>query len=352
MDKDMRRMHDLLEGGVSAGDFVGYDCLVAHNYDVVIRLTGGFSQSIPERKPMYRKPVFDMASITKPVATATAAMVAIEKGKFGLNTEISEIIPEATNLPRVRMCDLMSHRSGLPDGIPLHKNARSRQDCIDGLMCVKPISPPNEAEVYSDLGYMMVGLAMEKVFNRSQKQISRDLVFRPLSMKETSFVPGAALRRRAVATELQADGLPLIGVVHDENARAMEGVAGHAGLFSTTEDLLKLSVMMTGEGKIKGKRFLSEETIELMTTNQNKAISGNYGYGWVTKRNESMFGELCSDQSFGHTGFTGTCVAVDPVKHISSILLTSAVHPKRKETSINPYRRAVFDLAIKIGSER
>jgi CubicO group peptidase (beta-lactamase class C family) len=352
MDEDVRRLRDLLEGGVSAGDFVGYDCLVAHDDDVVLRLIGGFSQLIPERKPMYRKPVFDMASITKPAATATAAMVAIEKGKFGLNTEITDIIPEATNLSRVRICDLMSHRSGLPDGIPLHKNARSRQDCIDGLMRVKPTRPPNEAEVYSDLGYMMVGLAMEKVFDRSQKQISRDLIFRPLGMRKTSFVPSAALRRRAVATELQADGLPLIGVVHDENARAMEGVAGHAGLFSTAEDLLKLSVMMIGEGKIKGKRFLSEETVELMATNQNKAISGNYGYGWVTKRSESMFGERCSNQSFGHTGFTGTCVAVDPVKHISSIFLTSAVHPKRKETSINPYRRAVFDLAIEIGSER
>ncbi|HYA22397.1 MAG TPA: serine hydrolase domain-containing protein [Thermoproteota archaeon] len=352
MDEDTKQLHDLLEGGVSSGDFIGYDCLIAHNDDVVLHLRGGFSQLVPERKPMHPKPIFDMASVTKPVATATAAMVAIEKGKFGLNTEIGDIIPEATNLPGVRICDLMSHRSGLPDGIPLYKNARSRQDCINGLMRVKPTRPPNQAEVYSDLGYMMVGLAMEKVFKKSQKQISRDLVFEPLGMKETSFVPSIALRNRAVATELQADGLPLVGVVHDENARGMEGVAGHAGLFSTTDDLLKLSVMMIGEGKIKGKRLLSEETVELMTTNQNRTIGGNYGYGWVTKKSESMFGELCSGQSFGHTGFTGTCVAVDPVKHISSIFLTSAVHPKRKETSINPYRRAVFDLAIRIGSER
>jgi len=352
MDEDVKRLHDLLERGVSSGDFVGYDCLIAHDDDVVLHLRGGFSQLVPEKKPMYPRPVFDMASVTKPVATATAAMVAIEKGKFDLNTEIGEIIPEATNLPRVRICDLMSHRSGLPDGIPLHKNARSRQDCIDGLMHVKPTRPPNEAEVYSDLGYMMVGLAMEKVFAKSQKQISRDLVFEPLGMKETSFVPTVALRKRSVATELQADGLPLIGVVHDENARGMGGVAGHAGLFSTADDLLKLSVMMIGGGKTKRRRLLSEETVELMTTNQNKAIGGNYGYGWVTKKSESMFGELCSDKSFGHTGFTGTCVAVDPVKHISSTFLTSAVHPRRKETSINPYRRAVFDLAIKIGSGR
>ena len=331
---------------------MGYDCLIAHDDDVVLRLTGGFSQLVPEKKPMYRKPVFDMASITKPVATATAAMVAIEKGAFGLNTEISEIIHEAANLPRVRMCDLISHRSGLPDGIPLYKTARSRQDVIENLMRVKPTRPPNEAEVYSDLGYMMVGLAMERIFDKSQKEISRDLVFRRLDMKETGFVPDDTLRRRAVATELQADGLPLIGIVHDENARAMGGLAGHAGLFSTTEDLLKLTTMMIEGGEFKGRKFLSEETVRLMTTNQNRAINGNYGYGWVTKRSESMFGELCSDQSFGHTGFTGTCIAVDPQKRISSIFLTSAVHPKRKETSINPYRRAVFDLAIEIGSER
>jgi len=351
MGEHIDRLRELLDAGVSAGDFIGYDCLLATGDELLARVIGGYSQVVPEKKPIVENPVFDMASVTKPVATATAVMIAIEMGFFGLGTKISEILPEAVNLAGARICDLMSHRSGLPDGVPLHKEAKSREDAIEHLMRVKPTMPPNEVEVYSDLGYMLLGLALEKVFLKSQKEVSRDLVFSPLGMSETTFVPDESLRTRAVATELAEDGLPLVGVVHDENARAMGGVAGHAGLFSTAEDLFRFSRMLIGKGKLDGRRLLSEESLKLMTTNQNGHIGGNYGYGWVTKKSESIFGKLCSDLSFGHTGFTGTCIAVDPERHVSAILLTSAVHPHRKEKSINPYRREVFDIAIKMAEE-
>lgn len=352
MEEHVKKLRESLEVGVSAGDFIGYDCLLSQNEEVLVHIRGGYQQLVPNEKPMVKKPVFDMASITKPVATATAAMVAIERHVFELETKISEIIPEAVNLGGVRIRDLMSHRSGLPDGVPLYKDAKSREDAIEKLMHVKPLRPPNEAEVYSDLGYMLVGLALERTLRKSQKEISRELVFSPLNMNETTFLPDEAMKRRAVATELMEDGLPLVGVVHDENARAMGGVAGHAGLFSTSEDLFKFSKMLVEKGELRGKRLLSEESLRLMTTNQNEHIGGHYGYGWVTKKSESIFGALCSDASFGHTGFTGTCIVVDPKRKISAILLTSAVHPHRKEKSINPYRREAFDLALKIGMER
>ena len=352
MEDHIKKLRESLEAGVSVGDFIGYDCLFSQDDKILVHISGGYQQLIPNKKPIVEKPVFDMASITKPVATATAAMVAIERHAFELETEISDIIPEAVNLNDVRVCDLMSHRSGLPDGVPLHKDAKSREDAIEGLMRVKPVQPPNEAEVYSDLGYMLVGLALERTYHKSQREVSRDLVFSPLTMNETTFLPGEAMKKRAVATELIENGLPLVGVVHDENARAMGGVAGHAGLFSTAEDLFRLSNMLVNKGEVHGKRFLSEESLRLMTTNQNERIGGHYGYGWVTKKSESIFGALCSDSSFGHTGFTGTCIAVDPESRTSAILLTSAGHPHRKEKSINPYRREAFDLALRIGRER
>jgi len=352
MEEQIKKLRELLEVGVSAGDFIGYDCLLSQDDETLVHMSGGYQQLILNKKPIVEKPVFDMASLTKPVATATAAMVAIERHVLKLETEISEIIPEAVNLKGVRICDLMSHRSGLPDCVPLYKDARSREDAIENLMRVKPIRPPNEAEVYSDLGYMLLGLALERTYHKSQRELSRELVFSPLNMNETTFLPSESMKKRAVATELTEDGLPLIGVVHDENARAVGGVAGHAGLFSTAEDLFRFSSMLVGKGEAHGKRLLSEEYLRLMITNQNERIGGHFGYGWVTKKGESIFGALCSNASFGHSGFTGTCIAVDPESRISAILLTSAVHPHRKEKSINPYRREAFDIALRIGTER
>jgi len=352
MSDGANTLRELLEKGVEAGDFVGYDCIVAKDDEVLARFVGGYRQLVPREEKIDKDPVFDLASLTKPIATASSAMIAVDKGILDLNARVSELIPEAENLAGVRLSHLMSHRSGLPAWVPFYKEARDRKQMIKMLMSVKPDKPPGENEVYSDLGYMIIGLILERAFDKSLKGIARDNVFRPLGMKETSFLPGKALRGRAVATELTDEELPLVGVVHDENARAMGGVSGHAGLFGTARDLFRFCRMLIGEGELKGRRILSKRSLRLMITNQNRKIGGYYGYGWLTKKGDSLFGELCSDLSFAHSGFTGTYVAVDPLRHASAILLTSAVHPKRKEKSINAYRRAVFDLAISIGLNR
>ena len=352
MNEHIKGLSVLLDEAVRNGEFAGYDCLIAGRDDVVAHLIGGFSQIVPSREEMDARPVFDLASVTKPVSTATSAMVAVERGALSLDTKVSDLISEAKEVADARLCDLMSHRGGLTGWIPLYKSSKDRSDLIRMLMEVELERPIGEAEVYSDLGYMLIGLMLERAFERPLNKVAQDLVFEPLGMRETCFLPNEELRRRAVATEVMDDGLPLIGTVHDENARAMSGVSGHAGLFGTAEDLLIFARMFMRGGEFDGRRLLSEEGLNLMTKNQNRRIGGHFGYGWVTKKGDSLFGGLCSNSSFGHTGFTGTSLAVDPEKEVCAILLTNAVHPKRKEKSINPYRRAVFDLAVKMVGRR
>lgn len=303
---------------------------------------------VPQRLPMNEECVFDLASLTKPIVTATLVMTAIEKGLLHEEDKITSILPEAGLLRSVTISDLLVHRSGLPSWLPLYKSSPSKTEILARLFEIKPESVPRKLEVYSDLGYMILGAAVERVFLRDLNHLSHEMIFSRLGMLETCYLPSPELAARAAATELSENGTPLVGIVHDENARAMGGVSGHAGLFSTAADLLVFAQMMLDFGKRKGIRLLEEHSVLAMTSNMNEGIGGHYGHGWVTRKPDNIFPDNCSPESFGHTGFTGTCIGIDRKTEAISILLTNAVHPKRREKSINEYRRRVFELTIEL----
>ncbi len=303
---------------------------------------------VPQKLPMNERCVFDLASLTKPIVTATLIMRAIEKGVLHEEDRITSILPEARLLGSVTISDLLVHRSGLPSWLPLYKSASSKEEMFARLFQVRPESEPRKSEVYSDLGYMILGAAVERLFLGELNHLSHEMIFSRLGMSETCYLPSPELAARAATTEFSEDGSPLVGIVHDENARAMGGISGHAGLFGTAMDLLAFAQMMFDFGKHNGVKLLEEHSALLMTSNMNESVGGHYGYGWVTRKPDSIFPDNCSPESFGHTGFTGTCIEIDRKNEAICILLTNAVHPKRREKSINEYRRRLFELAIEL----
>ncbi len=336
----LREASAFIKKAISEKAFPGAVFLVARNGVIVAHEAFGEAVSIPAElsKPMKLDTIFDTGSVTKPVATATSLMILLEKGKVLLDDPVNFYIPEYTGdgKEKTTLRNLLTHTAGITDPIQLFKRCKTREDFLREICWMKLGCPPGSRVIYSCLGFILLAFIIEKVAGESLASFSRREIFSPLSMKDTLFTPPEKLRDRIAATERCSwRGRIIIGEVHDENAFGMGGVSGNAGLFSTAQDLAIFGQAFLNMGAYGHKRILSSATVELMTKNHTVGLEEPRGLGWALKSEKGpQAGELLSPLTFGHTGFPGVSLWVDPANKLITILMTNRVHPTRENEAI------------------
>ena len=287
----------------------------------------------PRPEPMTADTVFDAASLTKVIATTPSVMLLIQRGKIGLESPVSRYLPRFTGDGRdgVTVRQLLTHTSGLRPGLPRQPLWQGYDTAIDLALREKPDPAPGAAFRYSDINFILLGEIVRQVAGEPLNRFAEREIFRPLKMKDTRFLPPPALTRRTAPTE-KVEGRVLRGIVHDPTCRAMGGVAGHAGLFTTAADLARFCRMMLGGGQLDNVRVLNRGTVREMTAVQSPAaIEARRGLGWDIDSSYSRpRGHLFPLGSYGHTGFTGTCLWIDPFSSSFWIFLSSRLHPDGK----------------------
>jgi uncharacterized protein YbbC (DUF1343 family) len=285
--------------------------------------------------------VFDLASLTKPIVTATSLMILVEQGKLHLHDRVVEHLPEfgQHGKEKVTVEQLLLHTSGLAADNPVEDYQDSPKKALERIYALDLQSEPGSKFTYSDVGYIVLGQLMERRSGETLDEFSRRHIFEPLGMRDTAFKPTGRLAERAAPTE-QRSGRWMRGEVHDPRAFLLGGVAGHAGLFSTADDLAVCAQMLLNCGEFQGRRILSPATVQLMTT-PRPVIDGWRALEWDMHTSfSSNRGELFPFGSFGHTGFTGTSIWIDPSSQTAVIFLSNRVHPQVKG-SINRLRGQV-----------
>jgi len=272
--------------------------------------------------------IYDLASLTKVVGTTTALMILYDEGKIHLDDPVSKYVPEFAggekDLVTLRL--LLEHRSGLPAGRDLWRIALSPEEARQAVIETPLAYHPDQFFEYSDLGADMLGFVVEAASGQRLDQFLADHVWKPLGMDDTFFKPADSLRVRIAPTEVNPPrGYPLRGEVHDENAFALGGIAGHAGLFSTASDLAVFAQMMLNGGQYSGTRIIADSTVTLFTTRAARTRA----LGWDTCAGDGSCGKYLSERAYGHTGFTGTSLWIDPDRDMFVILLTNRVHAAR-----------------------
>jgi CubicO group peptidase (beta-lactamase class C family) len=272
--------------------------------------------------------IYDLASLTKVVGTTTALMILYDQGKIHLDDPVSKYIPEFSggekDLVTLRL--LLEHRSGLPAGRDLWRIAHTPEEAREAVIQTPLAYHPDQYYEYSDLGADMLGFVVEAASGQRLDQFLTEHVWQPLGMEDTFFKPADSLRDRIAPTEVNPPrGYPLRGEVHDENAFALGGIAGHAGLFSTASDLAVFAQMMLNGGQYGGTRIIADSTVALFTTRAARTRA----LGWDTCAGDGSCGKYLSERAYGHTGFTGTSLWIDPDRDMFVILLTNRVHAAR-----------------------
>ncbi len=293
--------------------------------------------------------LYDIASLTKVVATTTMAMILVDEGRLDLDKPVSAFIPgfQGVAKDQVTVAHLLSHSSGLDWWAPLYKDAQGREAFVRRIVAMDLVYEPGSKSVYSDLGLILLGEILERVGGRNIDEFAKERIFDPLGLTDTMYQPARALLPRIAPTEKDGwRGRVVHGEVHDENAFALGGAAPHAGLFSTAEDLARFAQMMLNGGVYDHRRIVSRATVERFV--KRAGIPGSSrALGWDTPSEASSAGSLFSARSFGHTGFTGTSMWIDPTRQLFVILLTNRVHPTRDNQLIRQVRPAVADAVVK-----
>lgn len=334
----------LINGALARQDFPGAVLLVARKGRTVWRKAYGQSQRIPEGRPMDVEMIFDLASVTKPVSTATSIMILVERGKIRLWDKVKDYVPEFApyilegGIPGedARLWHLLTHTSGLQPYLDAKEVEQKYGNPCSVDILVKEIaglrkgSPPGATFTYSCLGYIVLAYIVKSVSGQTIAEFSAENIFKPLGMTHTFYSPPANFMDRCVPT-LVHEGIPLRGIVHDPLARLQGGISGNAGLFSTADDLAVFSRMMLNGGEFGKVRILSPLAVERMTEIFPRANSAGRGLGWdLNSDYATVRGDLFGPASYGHSGYTGTSIWIDPETQTSVIFLTNRIHPDDK----------------------
>lgn len=289
----------------------------------------------PKRETMTEDTVFDAASLTKVIATTPAVMLLIESGAIDLDDPVSKYFPEfaAAKTHGLTVRHLMTHTSGLPPGIEVASHWSGYSEGIRKACSVSCVTPPGSKFTYSDINFILLGDLVGRVSGRPLNEFVRERIYQPLGMRDTGFLPSTNLAARIAPTERLGD-VVWRGVVHDPTSRAMGGVAGHAGLFTTTADLARFARMMLGRGSLDGCRVFRQSTVELMTRVQTPpAVTARRGLGWdIDSPYAGLRGTHFPIGSYGHTGWTGTSIWIDPFSNSFVIFLSNRNHPTEEGT--------------------
>ncbi len=326
-DERLSVVDSIVKDAIHDGQVPGAVVLVWHDGQVIYRKAFGNRTLEPRREAMTIDTIFDLASLTKVVATTTAVMQLVQTGKIRLNDPVAKYIPEFAQNDKqdITIRELLTHFSGLTEDLDLTEHWEGRDTALKMAYAEKPIFPPGSRFLYSDINFITLGALVEHISGTTLDQYCEKNIFNPLKMTHTRFLPPAAWRPKIAPTQYDENNKMLRGVVHDPTARRMGGVAGHAGLFSTADDLSKFA-----QALLEGSTVLPPLMVEKMTTpEQPPSAQVLRGFGWdIDSPFSTNRGVLLPVGSFGHTGFTGTSLWIDPTTRTYIILLTNAVHPR------------------------
>jgi uncharacterized protein YbbC (DUF1343 family)/CubicO group peptidase (beta-lactamase class C family) len=325
---DFSAIDEAMNDAVKTGEIPGVVVLVGRGDDTLYFRAVGSRRLVPEPQPMTRDTIFDVASLTKPFATTLAVMMLVERGDVRLDNPLGRYLKEfrRKDLEGITIRRLLTHTAGLV-AIPSSGSINGGFPKAAGALARLPLDfPPGQSFQYSDTGFLLLGEVVRRVSGLPLDRYVDKHVFKPLGLKDTTFNPPASLRDRIAPTEF-AHGRLLVGEAHDPRSRAVGGVAGHAGLFSTAADLARLCRMLLSEGALDGQRIMQPTTVKLMWTRSAEG-NGSRALGWdissTFSRTASIF---FPPEAVGHLGFTGTSVWLDPTTRTYLIVLTNRVHP-------------------------
>ena len=335
----------IVAAAIDASKMPGCVVTVGRSTGVVFEKAYGARAVLPERVQMTTDTVFDLASLTKPVATASSLMVLVDRGDVDLDARASTYVPELQRLPPFTVRHLLLHTSGLPAVTPMADWTPDHTEVMRRIGALALRVLPGEHFLYSDVGYVVLQEIVERVGKKSLARFSADEVFAPLGMSETGFLPRAELRARAAPTEMRA-GVFMQGDVHDPRAFALGGVAGNAGVFSTAKDLSRFARVMLQKGATGATTSLFSETTFDSFLARHETSKGGRALGWdVDSSFATHRSALLSRRAFGHGGYTGTALWIDPEKDLFVLFLSNRVHPDGKG-AVNPVVLEIASLAI------
>ena len=339
---------EVLRRGVRERAFPGAAAAAVHSgHLALLEATGRFTyeESAPVVTP---ETIFDLASLTKVIATTGMAMRLYERSKLRLEQSVAEVIPEFTGQGSrgkevVNFEMLLTHTSGLPAYAKLYVQAKSREAMINAACALELEAEPGTRSAYSDIGFILLGAALERIAGEKLDRFCAREIFDSLEMKGTGFNPPARRKSEIPPTAIDQNfrQQAIQGEVHDENASAMGGVAGHAGVFSNVADLAKFAMCLLRGGA----PIFKHETVEKFTRRAPTAL-GSYALGWDTPSQPSQSGKYLSSRAYGHLGFTGTSLWIDPERDLAIVLLTNRTWPDAKNESIKQIRPAFHDAVF------
>ena len=315
--------------------------------DVSFHRAYGMASTRPVSTVAQGDTIYDAASLTKVVATTPAVLLLHERGKLNVQDPVRVHLPEFTGQGReaITIRQLLTHTSGLRPDISVN-GWSGHQECIAKCMAELPRAAPDERFIYSDINFQLLDEVVRRVSKKRLDVFCSEEIFGPLKMHDTGYNPPAAKRTRIAPTTV-TDGKALRGVVHDPRARKTSGVAGHAGLFTTAPDLARYARMLLQAGELDGVRLFKPETVQLMTSVQTPPpLPARRGLGWdIDTGYSSPRGHKFPLGSFGHTGFTGPSLWIDPYSKTFVVFLCNRVHPTERGPSVVPLRRTIGTLA-------
>ncbi|HJP85184.1 MAG TPA: serine hydrolase [Gemmatimonadaceae bacterium] len=356
-----RRLDSIVDVAMAQGAAPGVALAVGRYGRLVHMKAYGHIDNTADSPPVTDSTMFDMASLTKVVATTTASMMLEDEGKLNLDLPVSVYIPELNDSSKAKITvrEILTHSGGFEAFAALWRDFKGRTQYLQQINARPLAYNPGDTTIYSDWDFILMGMIVERITGMPLDQFTAARIWQPLGMHDTgfnplgpvppdstcvaAFKPDNPLLNRIAVTEMDTAyrHMKIHGIVHDENACALGGVAGHAGLFSSARDAAVFSQMLLNGGQYNGVRFIQPTTVARWTARQSNKSSR--ALGWDTPSDNSSAGHYFSPRSFGHTGFTGTSIWIDPERGVFVVLLTNRVNPTRANLRHEALRRAIAD---------
>jgi beta-glucosidase-like glycosyl hydrolase/CubicO group peptidase (beta-lactamase class C family) len=345
----LRSIEDVVIGAIRDSAFPGGQVVVVKNGSIVEARSFGTYTYEPGSRELTMNSMFDLASLTKVIATTAAVMKLVDDGRLHLDDPVGRYLPQFSRGAKgeITVRHLLTHRGGFPPFRKFYELCSTPEAALDSVLASPLVAHPGDTTIYSDIGMMTLGKVVERIVGLPLAEYVSREYYDPLGMSNTMFNPPQSLQPRIAPTEIDTVWRKRLvhGTVHDENAALLGGVSGHAGLFSSAMDLAKFMQMLLNRGSYGGRQYLSPSTVDTFLSARGP---GQRFLGWDFKSpTGSSAGDLFSDRSYGHTGFTGTSIWVDPQRELFVVFLTNRVYPTRANTKIYGVRRALHDAVIR-----
>jgi serine-type D-Ala-D-Ala carboxypeptidase len=342
----MGRLQELLEWGRAEGLYPGGVFAIVDRTGKVLDSGATGESQVDPAIQAGEETIWDLASLTKPMATATSVLLLAQAGEVHLGQEVRQFLPEAAALEGVTLRHCLTHTAGFKAWEPLFERVQGREAIIRVVANLARQSPIGSRYVYSDFGYILLGEVVGRVAGQPLEAFALERIFRPLGMNDTCYCPPDTAFNRIAATRCLYRNRVLLGDVHDGNCAALSGIAGHAGLFGTLPDVCRYARMLLGEGELAGVRLLAPLAARQMLANQNPPPLWPHTFGWFASGNPmTPAGDLFPPDAVGHTGYTGTSAVLSPSLGVAVVLLTNRVYYAREAPDFLHFRRRFHNAA-------